>query len=154
LSKVLRSLRPRRPAYDHAAKSVPPIGENQNNMGHDKENKKPHQPEVPDTRFVITAEDRSQPIELHWFVNRPTRENRKKSGDRNVKISDALKCVVFCVEVRMQPGAAGEFGEGEARVVANHLQRITEVGPARQQRAPATPMPSPITKMSPFSMKR
>src|SRR5262249_19285369 len=73
---ALRSLPSRRPTYDHAAERVPPISENQSHMGHDKEDKNPHQPEVPDARFVITAEDRSQPMELHGLMNRPARQDR------------------------------------------------------------------------------
>src|SRR5215472_9942819 len=38
----------------------------------------------------------------------------------------------------MQPGAACQFRKGKAYVVAKHLQGIAQVGPARQQRAPAT----------------
>jgi hypothetical protein len=74
-------------------------------MGHDKEDENPHQPEVPNARFVITTEDRSQPMKLHGFVNRPAGQDRQEPGYRNGKISDTLKCVVFCVEARMWPTA-------------------------------------------------
>ena len=74
-------------------------------MGHDKKNENKHQPEVPDARSVITTEGRSQPMELHGFVNRPAGEDRKQRGDWNGKISEALECVVFRVEARMQPSA-------------------------------------------------
>ena len=74
-------------------------------MGHNKENKKTHKPEVPDARFVITTEDRSQPIELHGLMNRPTCEDGKKSGGRDREISETLKGVVFCVEAGMRPTA-------------------------------------------------
>jgi len=107
-------------------------------MGHDKEHKNPHEPEVPDTRFVITTKSCSQPIELHGFVNGPTRKDRQEPGDRNGEIRDALKCVVFCVEARMQPSAAYESGNGENCVIANHRQCIAQVGPSGQQRSPAT----------------
>src|SRR5215472_14167272 len=33
---------PCRPTYDHAAKRVPDISENEDHVGHDKENKNPH----------------------------------------------------------------------------------------------------------------
>src|SRR5215472_13527078 len=98
LFKVLRSLRLRRPTYDHAAQRVPSISENENHMRYNEENKKPHQPEVPDTGFVITTKNPGQPIELHGFVNSPSREERQEPGNRDREISEALKCVVFCVE--------------------------------------------------------
>src|SRR6266851_4001184 len=41
-----------RPTYDHAAKRIPPIGENQNHMRHNEENEEPHDPEMPCTRRV------------------------------------------------------------------------------------------------------
>jgi hypothetical protein len=72
-------------------------------MGHYKENKKPHQPEVPDARFVILAEDGSQSIELRGLMNRPACEDRQEPANRNGKMSDALQCVVFCAETGMRP---------------------------------------------------
>src|SRR5215831_16952627 len=35
-------LRPRRPTYDHAAKRVPAVSENENHVRYNKENKNPH----------------------------------------------------------------------------------------------------------------
>ena len=76
-------------------------------MRHNKENEEPHEPEMPYTRSVKASKERSQPMELHRFMNRPACSNRKKAGDRDRKVRCALKRVVLCIETGMQPFAVG-----------------------------------------------
>src|SRR6266478_3697276 len=107
-------------------------------MRHNKEDVDPHEPEMPDTRCVIPSKKRSQPMELHRFMNRPACSDRKKPGDRNRKVRCTLERVVFCVEPGMQPFAVREFSEGKAEVVSKHPERVKQIGPAGQQGAPAS----------------
>ena len=71
------------PSCDHAAHRVPTVRENQNYVGHDKRDEKNHQPEMPDSRPVESAEERGNPGKLHGFVNGPARDNRQETGDGN-----------------------------------------------------------------------
>src|SRR5438309_2271740 len=112
-------------------------------MRRDEEDVDPHEPEVPDTRCVIPSENRSQPMELHGFVNRPARSDRKAPGDWNREICRALERVVLCIETRMQPFAAYQFCEGNAEVVQKHSERVKQIGPAGQQGAPASSYDQP-----------
>src|SRR5713226_5560033 len=107
-------------------------------MRHNKEDVDPHEPEMPDTRCVIPSKKRSQPMELHRFMNRPACSDRKKPGDRNRKVRCTLERVVLCVETGMQPFAAYQFCEGNAEVVPKHHERIKQISPARQQGAPSS----------------
>src|ERR1700722_9478045 len=105
-------------------------------MRHKKENEEPHEPELPYTPWVKAAKGRTQPMELHRFMNRPTCGDGKKPGDRNRKVRSTLKRVVLCVERGMQPFAVCEFSEVNAKIVAKHPERVKQVGPVRQQGSP------------------
>src|SRR5580658_11247316 len=105
-------------------------------MRHNKENEEPHEPEMPYTRCVKASKERSQPMELHRFMNRPACGDRQKPGDRNRKVRCTLERVVLCVETGMHPFAVCEFSEGNAEVVSKHPERAQQVAPVRQQPAP------------------
>src|SRR5882762_631006 len=84
-------------------------------MRHNEEDIEPHEPEMPDTRRVIPSKKRCQPMELHGFVNRPARSDRKAPGEWNREICCALECVVLCVETGMMPFAAYQLREGNTK---------------------------------------
>src|ERR1700733_235255 len=105
-------------------------------MRHYKENEEPHEPEMPYPRYVKASKERSQPMQLHRFMNCPASGDRKKPGHRHRKVRCPLERVGLCMETGMQPFAPCEFSEGNAEVVSKHPERIKQVGPARQQPAP------------------
>src|SRR5580693_4162552 len=100
----------------------------------------PHQPEMPDTRCVVPSKKRCKPVELHGLVNRPSRSGREKPGDWNREVGCALERVVLCVEDGMRPLTARQFREGKPNVVSKHPERVQQISPTGEQRAPA---PSP-----------
>src|SRR5580704_4815999 len=112
-------------------------------MRHNKENEEPHEPEMPYPRYVKAYKERGQPMELHRFMNPPACGDRKKPGNRHGKVRCTLQRVVFCVETGMQPFAVCEFSEGDAEVVLEHLERIKQVRPARQQPTPSSSQGQP-----------
>src|ERR1700733_713611 len=105
-------------------------------MRHNKENEKPHQPEMPYTRGVKASKERSQPMKLHRLMNRPACGNRKKPGNRNREICRALERVVLGAEPGMRPFTARQLSEGNAQVISKHPERVKLIRPARQQAAP------------------
>src|ERR1700731_386690 len=119
-------------------------------MRNNEEDEYPHQPEMPHTCSVIPSKGRSQPVELHGFVNRPTGSDQKEPGDRNREVCCALKCVVLCVDTGMQPFAACQLGEGNAHVVPNHLERVKQIGPARHQGPPSSSKDQPYKVYQPI----
>ena len=131
------------PTHDHAAQRIPSVSENQNQMRHDEEDIDPHQPEMPDACCVVPSKERCQPMELHGLVNRPACSDRKEPGDRKREVCCALERVLLCVEGKMQPFAACQFSEGKPQVVSKHLERVQQIGPARQQGAPASSQDQP-----------
>ena len=100
-------------------------------MGYKKENEEPHEPKMPYTRCVKAPKERSQPMELHRFMNRPSRRDRKKPGNRNRKVRSTLERVLLCVETVMQPFTVCKLSEGNAEVVSQHPQRFKQVAPMR-----------------------
>src|SRR5258707_8709344 len=99
-------------------------------MWHDKENEEPHKPEMPYPRHGEASKQRGQPIELHWFMNRPACRNGKESGDWNRKVCCALERVVLRAELRMRPYAERQLNERKADVVSKHSECVREIGPA------------------------
>src|SRR4029077_10432726 len=55
MSRDLRPLYSCRPASDHAAQRIPPVGENQNHMGNNEKDDDPHEPEMPNARRIEPA---------------------------------------------------------------------------------------------------
>src|SRR5882757_7300830 len=100
-------------------------------MRHNEEDEGPHEPEKSHARCVKASKERSQPIKLNRFVNRPACGDRKEPGNWNREICNALERVVLCVETRMQPFTVCEFSEGNAEIVSKHPERIKQVGTAR-----------------------
>src|SRR5580704_18330303 len=107
-------------------------------MRHDEKDVEPHQPEMPDPSCVVSSKESRQPMELHGLMNRPSRGDRKQTGDWNGEVCCALKRVVLCVENGMGPMAARQFGERKTQVISKHPERVQQIGPARQQGAPAS----------------
>src|SRR5580658_4613797 len=89
-------------------------------------------------RCVVPSKKCSQPMKLHGLVNRPSRSDRKEPGDRNREVCCALERVVLRVENGMKPVSPYQFGERKSDVVPNHFQPVKNIGPARQQRPPAS----------------
>src|SRR5580658_5885268 len=112
-------------------------------MRHDEEDVEPNQPEMPDARSVVSSKECCQPMELHGLVDRPSRSDRKQPGNWNREVCCALERVVLCVKEGMQPLAACQFSERKPQVVSKHPERVEQIGPARQQGAPASSSEQP-----------
>src|SRR5438445_13399344 len=84
------------------------------------------------------SKERGEPMELHGLVNRPSCSDRKQPSDWNREVCCALERVVLCVENGMQPSAARQFSEWKTEVVSKHSEPIKQIGPARQEGAPAS----------------
>jgi len=108
----LRAHERREPAGDHAPQRVPTSGDNQHNMRNHKHYEELHQPEVPNSGLVKSAEDGCKPGELRRFVHCPSSGDSEESGSRNGKIGEPLKGVVFCAKAGMRLPAPGQYGVG------------------------------------------
>src|SRR5579863_5017083 len=95
----LRPLYSHRPACDHAAERIPPVGENQNHMRYDEKHEDPHEPEMPNARRIEATKDCCQRMELHGLVNRPACSYRKEPGERNREVCRALERLYFVLKV-------------------------------------------------------
>ena len=98
-------------------------------MRYDEEDVDPHQPEMPDTRYVVPSKERRQPMELHGLVNRPACSDRKQPGDWNREVCCALERVVLCVKAGMPPLAAGQFGAIPLSRIGGHLALCLKSAP-------------------------
>src|SRR5580693_9348903 len=107
-------------------------------MRHDEEDVEPNQPEMPDARSVVSSKECCQPMELHGLVDRPTGSDGKEARYRNSEVCCPLERVVLCLENRMRPLPARQFGEWKTDVVPKHRQSVKKIGPARQQGTPAS----------------
>src|SRR5580658_1427560 len=106
MTRDLRPMYSYRPARDHCAERVPPVCENQNHMGYGENDVDPHKPEMPNARRIEPTKGRSQQMELHGLVNRPSCSDGKATGERNSEVRLTLERVVLCVETRMRPWVA------------------------------------------------
>src|SRR5580658_308040 len=84
-------------------------------------------------------------MELHGLVNRPSRSGREKPGDWHREVGCALERVVLCVEDGMRPSTARQFRERKTDVVSEHPERVQQISPTGEQRAPASSPDHPAT---------
>src|SRR6202012_233508 len=53
----LRTIYSGRPAHDHAAQRIPPVGDDQSQVRHNKEKEEPHEPEMPHTSSIKASKE-------------------------------------------------------------------------------------------------
>ena len=86
---------------DHRAEVVPSGSNDLTNVDNEKYDVTDGQPEVEETRHLISAEQVREPGKLHWLVDRQTSHERAKAHDDDRGVRNSLRGVVLSLRRRL-----------------------------------------------------